>query len=293
MTDQAFDVVCTSQDRETWEKERLTGVGSSDAPCVLGISRFKSPFAIYAVKIGADDSKIDPMLSKWGHRCEPFVLEDFVEETGREAELHGELIRSRERPWQTATLDATQAGKHRPGPGILEIKSTTVGDNWTDGVPLEHQIQVQHQLAVTGWQWASIAVIVFQYGYHFYWQDIERDESLISLINKTEEEFWFEHVKKGIPPPPDGFASTTEALKKLYPTDNGETISLPHDLHEADLERVDIDSQLKDLKAKRTLIDNRLKAAIGEATTGLLGDVTYTYRADKNGKRTMRRVERG
>ena len=295
MTDQAFDVICTSTDREKWLKERLNGVGSSDAPCILSISRFKSPFSIYAVKIGADDSTIDPMLAKWGHRCEPFVLEDFVEETGREVKLHGELLRSRERPWQMATLDAVQfdiAGGH-DGPGVLEIKSTTVGDNWADGIPLEHQIQVQHQLAVTGWQWASIAVIVFQYGYHFYWQDIERDENLIRLISETEEEFWFEHVQKGVPPPVDGFASTTEALKKLYPTDNGETITLPFDLNDDDLERVNLESELKDLKAKKTLIDNRIKAALGEATNGVLGDVTYNYKADKNGTRTLRRVERG
>ena len=195
MTEPASIVICNSGDRDIWLKERLNGVGSSDAPCVLGISRFKSPMSIYAVKIGADESQIDPMLSKWGHRCEAFVLEDFVEETTRKAELNGELLRSLERPWQTATLDATQWSHVHIGPGVLEIKSTTVAENWADGVPLEHLVQVQHQLAVTGWRWASIAVIVFAYGYHFYWQDIERDEKLISLINETEEEFWFEHVR--------------------------------------------------------------------------------------------------
>lgn len=71
----------------------------------------------------------------------------------------------------------------------LECKTVSPysADKWSDGqIPLHYQMQVQHYLAVSGFECWYIAAVVF--GRDFIIHKIERDEELVELIEKLETE---------------------------------------------------------------------------------------------------------
>jgi len=82
------------------------------------------------------------------------------------------------------------------------------------------------------------------------------------------------------------------ALKALYPADNGATVELPGHLIDLDHEREEIAEQLKALGARKQEIDAAFKAAIGEASVGvLLNGVSYTHRLTKRDGYTVKPTE--
>lgn len=280
MNTAGFEVLCDSSDRTKWLEARRTGIGSSDVAGVLGIpsvAAWTSPIKVYTDKLmppSEDDEGTEAM--KWGRILEPHIIEEFSRDLGREARPYGNLVRSRRWPWMLATCDATQATSERRD-GVLEVKATgwRAGD-WDDGIPDHVRVQAQHQLAVMDWEWGSVAVLVR--GMQLLYRDIERDEALIEKIVEAGRDFWA-RFRKGEPPNPDGSQSAREALRALYPKDSGETIKLPGEFVEIDDRRTEIDAVLKSLKHEREYLDQQIKAAMGDASVGVLANgVTYTYK---------------
>lgn len=275
-----FEIVCDSFDREAWLEARRSGIGSSDAPGVLGISPFASPLSVYADKIGAAFDKETSEAMRWGTKLEPLIVEEFGQETGRKVVRTNQLIRSTERPWQLATLDAEQEKLGRDGPGVLEIKATgfRAGD-WTEGVPAHVFAQVQHQLDVTGYRWGSVAVLMF--GCRMLWADVARDDTFIEKMRAAEADFWARVLARE-PVAPDGSKASLDALRALYPHDTGEVIVLPGNLIGLDAEREALKAEMKSSEGRLACLDAELKAAIGDASVGELANgVSFTYRLQK------------
>ena len=280
----SYEVLCSSHgDRGIWLEARRQGIGSSDAAAICGLNPWSSPTAVYASKIGAFEDEADSEAAYWGLAIEPLVAERFASETGRSVKLAGELLRSKALPWQLATLDATQTDPMKPGPGVLEIKCTSLRSRWDEGVPDFVEVQVQHQLAVTGYEWASVGVLFG--GREFFWADIERNESYIAGLTQIEAAFW-ESVLKGEPPQKvDGSEATERALKALYPSDKDEVIRLDgewttafEDLKEFKADKADLEKQIRALT-------NQVKAEMKTATCALLPNgnsftLTETHRVE-------------
>jgi putative phage-type endonuclease len=288
----AYTVIGTQQARRDWLEKRRLGIGASDAAAILGVSRWATPTMVYADKAGYPEPiEEQSEAARWGQILEPVVAKEFANETGRMVTMQGELLRSNEREWQLCTLDARQAVEGREGPGVLEIKTSTLDSEWRDGVPAHVLIQVQHQLAVTGWGWGSVAALLGGYGgFKMRWMDFERDEALIAEIIEGEAEFW-DRVCRGEPPPVDGHPGTTAALKRIYNEPEDVTIELGHDYLELDGRRAAIDEQMADLKAELEAVNNEFRAAMGNATVAVMPGATWTNRPNKNGVRSLRRRE--
>lgn len=279
-----FDAIGHSDDRAAWLGLRREGIGGSDAAGVLGVSPWSSPVSVFADKVlGEEDRDSEPMY--WGRTLEPVILAHYAKETGREVQGDGRLLRSREHPFMQVTLDGIQAGPDGET-GFLEVKNTRF--HLRDGVPEHYWIQMQHQFAVTGYSWGSFAVLVA--GSEFYWCDVPRDQEFITgTLIPAERAFWERVIAKGPTPPADASDATLAALKRIYPDDDGGTVQLDGEYLDDDIERQRIVPQLADLKAQQQGIDNRFKAAIGEASTGVLPNGRkYTYKARKDGVRVFR-----
>lgn len=108
---------------------------------------------------------------------------------------------------------------------ILECKTAGIHGArlWRDGVPEYVQLQVMHQLAVTGHRAADVAVLIGGQELRIF--RIERDEALIARLIALEQEFW-EMVQSGTAPPGDGSESSEKALRYLYPVDSGDQVDL-------------------------------------------------------------------
>jgi putative phage-type endonuclease len=274
--------------RAAWLKERQSGIGASDAAAVFGLSPYKSPLALYFEKRGeVDVPESEREALYWGRILQSPIARRYEYETDRKVEEPDpyEIRRHATHPFMIATLDAlampTPIGKQPPngagGMGVVEIKNAGFfkREDWRDEPPLAFQIQAQHQMFVTGAQWASIAALVG--GVEFFWADLARHNGFIEVLLNRLGEFW-EKVQAGTPPPADASESTRQLLKQLYPKDNGEIITLASKpWANVDDELVRIKAEQKKLQERRDELENQLKLAIGKATAAVIDQTTAVY----------------
>ena len=203
--------------RAEWLEARRTGIGGSDAAkIVLGPEQYKyaDPGALYLDKIGEGPKEEKPSLAaRHGTYCEEFVAQLWEEATGLKVRRMNIMLRSPEHPFMIADIDRKVVGR-REG---LECK--TVGEfaarmrivdeetgeaSWVDKfvegdmettfsrVP-QWYCQVQHYMAVTGWEMWHLGVFIGNREFMHY--DIPRDQAWIDEMIRQEAEFW-EHVVK-------------------------------------------------------------------------------------------------
>lgn len=258
---------------------RRKSIGASDAPAVI----LGPQFPIWAEKTGqAEPPDLDQVEAvQIGKELEPTIVEMYVRRNpGRDVayNLHQKPITHAEYPFLTATLDATQVDPVK-GPGVLEAKNA--GEyklrDWCDEGPLKFQIQLQHQIACKGTSWGTLCALIG--GNKFRSFDMERNDDFIETMIEQEAYFW-SLVVDGVPPDPDGSIATAECLKKLYPGDSGEIIDLPVESNDWDQLIVAAKASRKTMEGVIRENENRIKAALGNATTGVLPDGSrYTWKS--------------
>jgi putative phage-type endonuclease len=286
-----------------WLEVRRSAIGASEAPILLGVSPFKSPMALFAEKLELVERDAQSEAMRWGQLLEPALAAKYGEETGHSLHDRGRytLRRSRDIPWMVATLDReiTKAGE-RPVPAVLELKmrSYAAPGTWEDEPPIDVLVQVQHQLAVTGWPWAAVAVLLA--GRTFKRFVVERHEAFIAKLCIAEVAF-MERLQTQTPPEVDASEATRAVLRALYPREEpGLVVNLPGQAVEWDTQRLEAQAELKKWATVKDLAENQLKAALGEAEFGVLPNGTsYTYKASERAGyvvpptivRTLRRKE--
>lgn len=261
----AFELIRTPEgDRDAWLAVRKQGIGGSDVAAILGLSKYKGAFSLWAEKSGLME---EPDISgkpavEWGNILEPVVGDHYrSQHPDREVRRVNAVCRSLSRPWAQASLDY-EVKDPELGWGVLEIK--TVGlrsaDDWDEGVPVYYQTQVMHYLSVTKRPFADVAVLVGGQEYREY--RLMRDEEDIAAVERAVDGFWA-RVKNGEPPEITGGESDSAAVHALN--------SEPDD----DVRETDTCFELDDWLAAKELKDlyerkykdatNKLKQAIGES----------------------------
>lgn len=272
----ASGLVIFPEERQSWLGKRQSGIGGSDAAAVLGLSPWKSRLALWAEKTGkVDRPNLDELeWIEWGNVLEEPIAQKYVQVTGRKLVDWGRFaIRiSPTHRFMHCTIDREiQPFDGQPECGDLSIKN--VGffklKDWETEAPLQYQVQLQHELAVTGLQWGSFAVLIG--GQKFAWLDSPRNEKFIAHLIEKEEEFW-NLVQRDIPPETDGSDSTREVLARLYPSDMGEAIALPVELADLAEERRNLKEHIAIYQKRAQDIENRIKAALGNASVGVFPD---------------------
>jgi len=148
--------------REDWLSLRRTGLGSSDAPVLLGLSPFMSPYALWLDKLGQLVPREDTPHQAWGRRLEGVVADWIREATAWPVQQAGAVLQSRAHPILLADLDRwiihPQYGRI---PCEIKTTSQTQAAAWRDGPPPHVLAQVWHQCAVTGAPAAVVAVAIW------------------------------------------------------------------------------------------------------------------------------------
>jgi putative phage-type endonuclease len=188
-----------------WLADRRKGIGGSDVAAVFG-EKYGCPRALFLDKTGVEpdyehtEASLD--LFDRGHSLEPIVADRFQRETGLTVRRMPSRV-SKDRPWMRVNVDRIIVSVHNPepgfeGPGYLECKSAArevFFEMRAHGMPEHYILQLQHGLAVTGWEWGAFAVLE-PYSFKFLHFKVKRDERLIAVINEVEAEFW-KRVKAG------------------------------------------------------------------------------------------------
>lgn len=273
--------------REDWLKVRRNGIGSSDAAAAVGLNPYKSQLELWMEKTGRGaalpqpDPNDDTSPMYWGTLLEAFVAAHYTKKTGKRIRKVNAVLQHPEHLWMLANLDREVIGTDEVQ--ILECK--TAGMNgarlWRDGVPEYVQLQVHHQLAVTGKQAADVAVLVC--GNDFRTFRIERDETMIANLIKLEAQFW-QYVESDTPPPADGSESAATALQALY-KDDGSTIDLSTDVEMSNAlhDLLAIRSSLAESEKLEAQLKQKIQQRMGDSSKATFGDIgEVTWRRSKD-----------
>lgn len=269
--------------REEWLAVRQEGIGSSDAAAAVGLNPFKSPLALWLEKTGrvADVPCPDEGPLYWGQVLEPLVAKHYCQQYGRKVRRVNAVLQHPEHPWMLANLDREVLGC--PEVQILECKTAGLQGAWLwrEGVPQSVQVQVQHQLAMTGKAAADVAVLLG--GHQLEVHRVERDEALIEHLVALERDFW-RLVQEDVPPPADGSASSEAALRRLYPQDDGRTLDFREDavLSGCFQSLKQVREQLGRLESQEAQLKQQLQEAMGSATKAVFAEGGVSWRRSKS-----------
>lgn len=167
-----------------WLEFRKNKIGASDAPVIMGVSPWKTPYRLWEEKLSLVSGPSPSGAMERGNVLETVAREHFEKMTGivviPVVRLHAELS------WMMASLDGLDASEQV----MVEIKCPGKEDHRLaeEGkIPEKYIPQLQHQLAVTG----------LKEGYYFSFDgtkgtlvEMKRDEGYIESLIEREQRFW-------------------------------------------------------------------------------------------------------
>lgn len=210
------------KDRTHWLNGRACSIGSSDAAVILGYGYSgSSKYALWAEKChGIKEPIPDSTLKMFekGHAAEPYIAKLCEIDKGWSVQFDPRYSyrRNRKLPYLTCSLDAWMI--ERSEHVALEFKnisSWVAQSEWdvrSGKAPLKYTIQLQHQLAVTGWKKGYLVALV---GFDIYVVEVKRHDDLIAAMLAEYESFW-SHVTNKTEPKIDASEATYSALSKVH-----------------------------------------------------------------------------
>lgn len=246
-------------DREEWLKERMKGIGGSDAAKVLGVSRWGGPLSVYLEKKGLYVPEDPGEPAYWGTVLEDVVAREFEKRSGLRVQRQNKIFQHAEYPWMLANVDRRIVGQNKG----LECKTASnfMGDEWEgDELPDSYYIQIQHYMAVMGWESCWVACLIG--GQRYVQKEVQRNSELINTIIEKEREFWEDHFLKDVPPPVTPFDNPNSLWPEQTEDDmvqdiDDETIAIARSL-------AGVQATIKGLENEEERLKGILKAKIGE-----------------------------
>lgn len=277
-------------------ERRRSCLGASEIAAVAGLDPYANALDVFLRKTGIMGEHEGTGPSEWGHRLEDAIAQKY-------ADVHqASLIKSdtafhRTEKWMSASPDRLvlvpwEKEVENPANRIdrgLELKNRhgraahLFGESGTDIVPDDiaaqcHWSMIVHE--ITTW---DAAVLIG--GNDWRWFRLEFDNDIASALMERGHDFWTNNVLKGIAPPVDGseswtrhlkskFAKHSEELREASPEEAG----MIHDLRY-------VGDMVKGFEKDKALVQNQLKAAIGETAgiVGPTGKVTWKQTKDSTG----------
>lgn len=268
-------------DRPAWLEWRRQGIGGSDIGAILGLSKWASPWSVWAEKCGLTDGQDETDEMTAGRWLELAIAPWFTERTGLHIVHAQARVHRTERPWQRVTIDGAAAD----GPnlerladalGVVEIKTGERGNDW-DEIPPIYQAQAQWQMATTDLPHCWIPML---HGRRLTIYELRRDQADIDFMIDAAGRFWNDHVLAGVPPEVDGSDATLAALAQVWPGHvPGSSVNIDH--------LADVVAELDAAKAAEKAAAERASAAkariveaMEDAETGLIdGQPALTLKA--------------
>ena len=171
-------------ERQEWLNWRKQGIGGSDAPVIMGVSPWKTPYQLWQEKALDICTDIDNSSMKRGRALEEIARVEFSKLIGKT--FFPDNLVHPERSWLRASLD----GINDDHTMIVEIKCPNKNDHFValnKKVPEKYYPQCQHQLAVTN--------LPSMYYYSFDGREgavveVARDQAYITDMLEKEQAFW-------------------------------------------------------------------------------------------------------
>lgn len=273
--------------REDWLEVRKSGIGGSDAAAAVGLSPYMSPLELWMIKTGRDANLPRPDANDttapvyWGTLLEPIVAASYSKQTGNRVRKINAVLQHPTIPFMLANIDREVVGNR----DVQLVECKTAGEHgarfWREGVPEYVQIQVQHQLAVTGKAAADVAVLLC--GQKLEVHRIERDDELIARLILLESAFW-RCVTSDTPPPADGSESADRALRCLYPGTGG-TVDFTDDrrLSSVFADLMSVRADIEQRETQEASLRQTIVQAMGEADRAIFETGSVSFKRSRDG----------
>lgn len=181
------------QQTDEWLEFRKNKIGSSDAPVIMGVSPWSTPYKKWLEKLSLTENKKSHAMQR-GLDLEDKARECFEEMTG--LMVFPQVIEHPENNWMIASLDGITIEKD----AFVEIKCPGKEDHncaMSGKIPDKYYPQLQHQLEVCK----------LEKGYYFSYSEkskntlleVFRDDKYIKKMVELELEFW-DCLQNFIPP---------------------------------------------------------------------------------------------
>lgn len=203
------------RNREEWLKNRMNGIGGSEASAIIGMNPYMSNIELWQIKTGQlvpEDISEKPYV-KYGTEAEPLMRQLFAldypqYEVGY---VENNSYFNDKYPFALASLDGTLIEKETGRKGILEIKTTNIlqsmqKEKWDHRIPDNYYIQVLHYLMVTEFDFvvlkaqlkSSFNDDVYLQTRHYKIERAEVEED-IKYLESSERKFWKQVQEKKRP----------------------------------------------------------------------------------------------
>lgn len=280
-------------DREQWLKERRTGIGGSDAAAILGVSRYATPYTVWADKLGLLPEKEDTESMRQGRDLEEYVAQRFYEQTGKKVRRENRTLRNPLYPYSLAHIDRRIINE-RAG---LECKTCSPyrTDEFGDGqFPIEYYAQCLHYLAVTGWDTWYLAILIFGQSFTVYEIRREAVQNEIDDVQAAIYAFWENYILTGTPPDGDGLKATTDAINEVNKDSCPTCIDLSY-MENRFIEIARLNAEIDERSKLREAHKQDIKIAMGDNEYASYGMWEVTWKPRKDGVRvfTIKTSERG
>ena len=234
----------TYDGRAEWLGIRKGFIGGSESATLLGHGMFSSEYAMYMDKTNqSPDDFTDNTRMQWGRRLEYSIRDGiaadlqydpdeclYTEDTYFWANGTAKIGSTPDAVLPYPSYKIIEALGDVQGPGVFEVKNTDSlvhKQKWIDGEPpVQYIVQVQHYMAVMGYEWGILGALVGGNTPHVYFY--RRHQPTIDAIEAASVKFW-ERVEAGKPPHVDDSVSTENTIKAMYPRDNGVDADLTGD----------------------------------------------------------------
>lgn len=272
---------------------RANGIGASESVILFPQipNSYCTPYKLWMLKTSR--LKADFELNDyqwWGHELEPAIAKRYEYETGEKLEHRPETFIHEKLPYMLCHPDRFVHGKRI----LVEIKTAQYspeewGEPGTDHVPPAYVIQVQHQLAVTGYDEVHLIVFFMNYRQSRIYI-IKRDDQLIAAIENAVSNFWNNHVIADVAPALTCIADCKLKFPKNHLASFVEATSQIIDFIDA---LKIIKSSIKAEQVNEEAMLAELFAFIGDSS-GIKQDdkILATWKARKDGARVFRLSER-
>lgn len=259
--------------KELWLAERAKGITASDASAILGLSPYKTPFKVWADKLGLlEDRQEESERMRWGHRLEAGIALGFAESKGLDVKQSGDLVGHPKYNWLMATPDFYCSDN-----SLLEVKNTSKFWEWSENNTPDHaHIQVIIQLACTEYDIAHIAALI--QGHKLEERLFYRDDALEGVIIAQLLEFKSLIDSRTAPPLQSDDLGTVGAIYK-----QGADIDLTlNDSWVPTIEKyLELKEKIKGLKEEQDQAEAMIKAHIKEASRAICGPYSLSWKTSE------------
>lgn len=248
----------TEQD---WQNYRRTqkGFGGSDVATILGLNPYKTPFTLWLEKTGQiEPPPVENEYMEWGNLLEPVIRDKFRRTTGFKVFQNNFVLQHDQYDFMIANIDGEVIDPEMGERGLLEVKTANdrLKKDWEEGPPNHYHLQIQHYLAVLGYSYAYVAVLLG--GNQFKYFKILRDDYVIDKIISAEMEFNRLIIDR-IAPEISGHSADSNYLAATYPEALDDEAFLTSELEALAVQYTELQSEIKSLQEQADYIKNRIK----------------------------------